>query len=79
MELYGNSDCSSDCRASEGDVVSPLDSSQISNSTTSRKRLFSDVWNYFTGCDRRSIYLGGCSSVNLVTARKFTVQVKFCH
>ena len=48
MELYGNSDCSSDCSASEGDVVSPLDSSQISNSTTSRKRLFSDVWNYFT-------------------------------
>ena len=48
MELYGNSDCSSDCSASEGDVVSPLNSSQISNSTISRKRLFSDVWNYFT-------------------------------
>jgi hypothetical protein len=31
-----------------GDVVSPLASSQISNSTTSRKRLFSDVQNYFT-------------------------------
>ena len=41
MELYGNSDCSSDCSASEGDVVSPLDSSQISNSTTSRKRITS--------------------------------------
>jgi hypothetical protein len=48
MELYGNSDCSSDCSASESDVVSPLDSSQISNSTTSRESLFSDVWNYFT-------------------------------
>ena len=29
-------------------VVSLLELSQISNSITSRKRLYSDVWNYFT-------------------------------
>ena len=46
--IHGNSDCSTDCSASEDDVVSPLVFSQISNSTTSRKRFFSDVWNYFT-------------------------------
>ena len=44
MELLGNDDCSD----SSDDVGSPLDSSQISTSTTSKKRLYSDVWNYFT-------------------------------
>jgi len=48
MELYGNSDYGSESSVSEVDIVSPLESSQISNSTTSRKRLYSDVWNYFT-------------------------------
>ena len=48
MELYGNSDYGSESSVSEVDIVYPLESSQISNSTTSRKRLYSDVWNYFT-------------------------------
>ena len=37
MELYWTSDCGSDSSASEVDVVSRLESSQFSNSTTSRK------------------------------------------
>ena len=34
MELYGNSDYGSESSVSEVDIVSPLESSQISNSTT---------------------------------------------
>ena len=37
MELFGNNDYGIDSCASEDDVVSPLESSQISNSTHQRK------------------------------------------